>query len=271
MGKTFGIVQRVAYLEGWKDFVFNTDNLDATLQNLDVRIVALEKIFKIHAPPPTLQPDWESLDFRTRRLYRKPGYSRALQVSSIGQDPADEKVDATLLKSTLLRLGIGSPGKVLPDDPVDFNAASQELCYLAGRNNVKISYVIEDTQKLYETAVDLFLHLESMPPHMVVDVKGRPPVPHGGMPMGPRMPPGMGPGQKPKKGCCGCCSCHCHTPIPVVSAPPHSFRRRRPRVLRFGWLRRLFGMKTKVYDSDSNSSSASTLSVSSGTSDELMR
>jgi hypothetical protein len=261
MGKTY-VVQKVPYLEGFKGIAFNRDSLEASLQNLDVRIVALEKTLKIHTPPPTLEPDWESLEFRTRRLCRKIYYTRALQMTATG-DATEEKIKPEILSKTLLRLGIGAQGKALPDDPVDFNAACQELCHMAGRNSIRIPNLIQDNQQLYETAVELFLALEpdfargrGIPPPAFPPggppPRGLPPI--GAVPLPPKVT------KKNIKSCCGCCSCYCHVPPPAPART--SIFKKRPRALSFEWLRRLFGMKTKTYDYETDSSS-STLSVAS--------
>ncbi|ETS76198.1 hypothetical protein PFICI_11585 [Pestalotiopsis fici W106-1] len=282
-------VQKIATLEGYKGVDIAQAFFDVTLQNVDARLINLEKLFSIASPPPMLDVTWESLEFRAKRLWQYLP-RQALVVTVDRDDQAQgSSVTPEALRKVLIRL---DPSPLLSREPEkkkkkrtatdkldeytkhdeaataaideeDFDLAyeAQKLCHAAGKRGLAIVDPIKDLDYLYAAAVDLTISFETNRRHPNIRPPGMPP----GM-MGPGMPPPMRPPVhpfgKPPKPCCGCCSCYCHSPSPrIIDVDVKKKKRITGGFFRFGWLRNLFRRKkTTDYDSDTASYTSSSAS-----------
>ncbi|KAK7949467.1 hypothetical protein PG988_016106 [Apiospora saccharicola] len=220
-------VQQVAFLEGLKNLTLAKETLPVTLENIHARVSALERLVMGHPqPPPTTIPDWESLRYRTTRLYRTPMGGGGPRIYALvvladhwwpSAEESDEHETAVALERTLRSLGVFSysasvaagPKKEVVDDgeTVDgdhssstnqFNMAVQEFCHLAGQKRKQPMQPLETARDLYAAAFELSLVLEGKPasPVQYPPPPGyhAPALPNTGM---PGMPGGTPPGVRP--------------------------------------------------------------------------
>lgn len=211
--------QQVAFLEGLKGMTPAKETLRVTLENIHARVAALERLMG-QVQPPTVVPDWESLRYRTTRLYRSRLGGPSIYALIVLADhwwPSAEEVGeqatAQALERTLRSLGIFSYSaaalaetkKEVDNDGNDkadasssmssqFDIAVQEFCHLAGQKRKQPMRPLHDARELYAAAFELSLVLENKP---ASPVQYPPPLGYnppslpgpGGMPMGSR-PPG---------------------------------------------------------------------------------
>ncbi|KAK7952798.1 uncharacterized protein PG986_008526 [Apiospora aurea] len=194
--------------------------LPATLNNVHARVNLLERLVD-QRQPPTVAPDWDSLRYRTMRLWRTPvrglPSTYALVVSADKWWPSAEETDdqaiALALERTLRSLGIFSYSATPPDavengtssdkdgssssssSDDQFDIAAQEFCNLAGKNRKKPLKPYASVRELYAAAFELNLVLEGKP-YLTVPYPPVPPVfgpgrlPMPGIPMGEGGRPG---------------------------------------------------------------------------------
>ncbi|KAK8139459.1 hypothetical protein PG984_002839 [Apiospora sp. TS-2023a] len=221
-------VQQVAFLEGLKNLPLAKETLPITLENIHARVSALERLVMGHPqPPPTTVPDWESLRYRTTRLYRTPMGGGGPRIYALvvladhwwpSAEESDEQETAVALERTLRSLGVfsysassaaaGPKKEVVVDDgeTVDgyrdspsssnqFDIAVQEFCHLAGQKRKQPMRPLETPRDLYAAAFELSLVLEGKPasPVQYPPPPGyhAPALPNTGMPGG--VPPGVRP------------------------------------------------------------------------------
>ncbi|KAK8022671.1 hypothetical protein PG993_013438 [Apiospora rasikravindrae] len=238
--------QQVSFMEGYHRIFPAKDTLPVTLDNINNRLITLERV---HGRPqaPTIAPDWETLRYRTLRLWRDSasggGTNNSLVIAcdqwwpeNAGMsDSAIQQSMAVALERTLRSLGINSYSAATleeaakgEDDTTDvdganpsssntsnnqFDIAAQELCHLAGKNRKKPIRPFQNVRELYGGAIEMSMVLEGLP--AVNAVLAPPPALR---PPAPPMPPPSHPGMRPiynaprrkRKACCGCCSCKCH-------------------------------------------------------------
>ncbi|KIM99854.1 hypothetical protein OIDMADRAFT_146397 [Oidiodendron maius Zn] len=230
------VAQKLAGLEGWRRVNPTQDFTDVTLDRLDGRVRYLEQLSSIDSPPPMLEATGESLAYRLHRLERPPAVFTELKISS-WQTAAGEKlgIDLSALKALLVKLFNKSPEWPEEDEMPWISAASQQLCYAAGRHRVKPPHTLETISQLYAFAVELSLKMESIPP---------PPVPLIPYPK-PRNP------HHSSHACCGCCSCSCHKRLGRRNKCVNAGRVRWRRFPRFTWLKKLWCFKSKGDDDSS--------------------
>ena len=189
-------VQQVAFLEGLKNIAPAKETLPVTLDNIHARVAALER--QMGQPqPPTVVPDWESLRYRTTRLYR--GHMGGPSIYALivladhwwpSAEEVGEQATAQALERTLRSLGIFSytassfPSRAdeakkdaVDDDGNDkkpdassnngsssntdqFDIAVQEFCHLAGRKRKQPMRPLHSARELYAAAFELSLVLE---------------------------------------------------------------------------------------------------------------
>ncbi|KAF7539306.1 hypothetical protein G7054_g2255 [Neopestalotiopsis clavispora] len=238
-------VQKVACLEGHRGFEIAKGFFEVTVENIDTRLINLEKAYNIASPPPMLDVTWESLEFRAKRLYQYLPH-RALLVNQDEDQPTEKSsVTPQTLRKVLTRL---DPKLVLTREPetkktktktttdklgdeikdvaaddgdeIDFAFEAQNLWFAAGKKAWQFDELIKDVDQLYAAAVDLTFQFE-----------------------------------KPL------CTCFCH-PSPKLKLG------RKKRItggfFRFGWLKNMFSRKKKL-DYDSDTSSVTTSSSGSST------
>ncbi|KAF3016416.1 hypothetical protein E8E14_003168 [Neopestalotiopsis sp. 37M] len=285
-------VQKVACLEGHRGFEIAKGFFEVTVENIDTRLINLEKAYNIASPPPMLDVTWESLEFRAKRLYQYLPH-RALLVNQDDDQPTEKSsVTPQTLRKVLTRL---DPKLVLTREPetkkaktktttdklgdeikdvaaddedeIDFAFEAQNLWFAAGKKAWQFDELIKDLDHLYAAAVDLTFQFEKPlvggppmpPPGPMIGPGIRGPPIHGGRPPPPKPPPF--PFARSRKSCCGCCTCFCH-PSPKLKLG------RKKRItggfFRFGWLKNLFSKKKKL-DYDSDTSSVTTSSSGSST------
>ncbi|KAK8026367.1 hypothetical protein PG991_003423 [Apiospora marii] len=236
-------VQQVAFLEGLRDVTPAKETLPVTLENIHARVSALERLMG-WPQPPTIVPDWESLRYRTTRLYRTPIGGPRIHALIVLADQwwpsaeaSDEQETAVALERTLRSLGIFSYSASSPtetkkefDSSADgkdgggnglsnsnsnsdqFDLAAQEFCHLAGQKRKQPMRPLQTARDLYAAAFELSLVLEGKP---ASPVQYPPPPGYNppGLPGGPGlggMPMGRPPGSSPPHG---------HGPPPPP--PPH--------------------------------------------------
>ncbi|KAK8115388.1 hypothetical protein PG999_007457 [Apiospora kogelbergensis] len=227
-------VQQVAYLEGLQSITPPKEALPVTLENIHARLIQLERVHR-QPQPPTIVPDWESLRYRTVRLWRDMGSPMAVQWLNVTCDKwwpsagdTGDGTTAVALERTLRSLGIisfsaalhardgeaagtdhGGPSSSSSSSSSanQFDIAAQEFCHLAGKKSRKPNSPFRDVRELYAAAIELSLNLEAR-----LGYPGGPPgvMRPGGLPPMSRFPPPPPPPGRKTKSCCGCCSCKCH-------------------------------------------------------------
>ncbi|KAK8048149.1 hypothetical protein PG994_009879 [Apiospora phragmitis] len=183
-------VQQIAFLEGLKDITPAKETLPVTLENVHARLNALERSAEQPNPqPPTVVPDWDSLRYRTMRLWRAPVRCPGVYALVVSADqwwPSAEQTGdqatALALERTLRSLGILSYSAPLrPDAKEDggkdgdscpsssgsdqFDMAAQEFCRLAGKHRKKPLRPYQSMRELYAAAFELNLVLEGRHAH----------------------------------------------------------------------------------------------------------
>ncbi|KAK6075469.1 hypothetical protein SCUP515_05902 [Seiridium cupressi] len=238
MSKDF-FIQTVAGLEGLRSVELTKSSFEITPQSLDTRILKLEKRTRINPPPPMLEPTWESLEYRTRRISRL--IFNRLQRFSVQEGFTDVQPEA--VRTALLRLDpeLWALFSEENEKKVDLSTATQFLCYIAGRHSLELTSQIKSLNHLYDFAIELCLRLEQST---------------GGGPPPPPRHPGMlsVPQRRPKKAC-GCCACGCHNNTSVKKRRCSKIST----ILRWGWLKKLFGKKDTVDSGDTTDTDEDTL------------
>ncbi|KAK8041690.1 hypothetical protein PG993_006213 [Apiospora rasikravindrae] len=161
-------VQQLAFMEGVKGVIPDKETLATTLENVNVRVSVLERLVS-RPQVPTAVPDWDSLRYRTMRLWRTP-------MTKWLRPPA--------LERTLRSLGIFSYSAALdaaketegaPGDDADegkgstipnssqFDIALQDFCRLAGKHRYQPPKPLTTVRELYAAAFELSLVLEGKP------------------------------------------------------------------------------------------------------------
>lgn len=249
----------LAQLEGYKNLELPSSyEGEITLAHLDIRTRALENHSKIATPPAVLDPTWESLVWRLRRLERWIGGSlTTIDPVSTSHNLFPTQASPSLEKLKTVVFSIPYPQGCLAQpqyrEDVEDEAISvmlQRVCHVAGRRGYKFLNIPRDRMQLWNAAVLVSIELE-------VPRSCRPPPPGFPSPPWPSRP-------QQKLACCGCCSCACHrsfknkTDKSEGSVSDASCREKQSlvkKLLQFAWLRKLVcWRKKKDWDSDSSSS-----------------
>ncbi|KAK8090436.1 hypothetical protein PG997_005397 [Apiospora hydei] len=164
-------VQQVAFMEGLKYVTPAPETRPATLANVHARVCALEKLLSQPQPPPTAAPDWESLRYRTNRLWRTPSPAPASTPSLgiVSYSAAEVGVKAE-------KEGGGGGDVSVGDDDDDgkkacgdgagsdqFDRAAQDFCRLAGKHRYQPMRPIQTMREFYAAAFEFSLVLEGKP------------------------------------------------------------------------------------------------------------
>ncbi|KAH8198583.1 hypothetical protein TruAng_007264 [Truncatella angustata] len=255
-------VQIIANLEGYKRVDVARPYGDATLQNVDLRLIVLERLYNVTSPPPMLDPTWESLEFRTRRLSRNLPLPNPLPNPSLRFNPNEVEIHVTpeAVQKLMVRLDPQYLITAPKSEDFSFDAIAQHVCYIAGTQNWNVPGTIKDLTRLYAVASELCIRIEdTLQSHGPLHRPMHPMRP--GFPGGPMHPPS--PCFRPNPSVGTCCSCHHQKGKPKVlqsrslttqlfGAKPS--RKRNSSSLGWGWLGRLFGKKKVDYHSDTSSS-----------------
>ncbi|KAK7987359.1 hypothetical protein PG989_007674 [Apiospora arundinis] len=193
--------QQVACMEGKKRINPPKEILPVTLENMHARLHQLERASTVRmTQPPTALQDWDSLQYRTMRLWREnmPAHFMTTpfviacdkwfpQIGDAGEDDETQRSMEIALQRTLYSIGIFSYSAnpkakdAEASDDVDsgnspssspssssssssssnqFDIAAQELCRMVGENRKRIVKPFLTVRELYAAAIEMSLVLE---------------------------------------------------------------------------------------------------------------
>ncbi|KAK6815603.1 hypothetical protein PG987_016607 [Apiospora arundinis] len=188
--------QQVACMEGKKRINPPKEILPVTLENMHARLHQLERASTVRmTQPPTALQDWDSLQYRTMRLWREnmPAHFMTTpfviacdkwfpKIGEAGEDDETQRSMEIALQRTLYSIGIFSYSAnpkakdAEATDDVDsgnspssspsssssnqFDIAAQELCRMVGENRKRIQKPFLTVRELYAAAIEMSLVLE---------------------------------------------------------------------------------------------------------------
>ncbi|KAK7937351.1 uncharacterized protein PG986_014219 [Apiospora aurea] len=238
--------QQVSFMEGYRRIDPAKDTLPVTLENINKRLIALEQVHR-RPQPPTIAPDWETLRYRTLRLWRDSTFGGGTNNSLViacdqwwpndagMSDSSGQRSMAEALERALRSLGIDSYSATATQEANNGNDAATDDVDGANRPpNSSSSSRNSNNNNQFDIAAQELCHLagknrkKPIRPfqnvrelygaaiEMSLVLEGLPAAnslltpPLGARP--PWGPPPHHPGARPKKkkACCGCCSCTCH-------------------------------------------------------------
>ncbi|KAK8872538.1 hypothetical protein PGQ11_003052 [Apiospora arundinis] len=233
--------QQVACMEGKRRITPPKEILPVTLENMHARLHQLERASTVKmTQPPTALQDWDSLQYRTMRLWREnmPAHFMTTpfvitcdkwfpQISDAGEDDETQRSMEIALQRTLYSIGIfsysanpkakdaeatddvdsgnsssSSPSSSSSSSSNQFDIAAQELCRMVGENRKRIQKPFLTVRELYAASIEMSLVLEGRAA----------PTPPAQPPFctRPHMPPGGPPPPPPRKRRSSYCpSCKC--------------------------------------------------------------
>jgi hypothetical protein len=245
--KILPLLGKLANLEGSKNIPLPNDlDVQATLADIDCRLIRIELANGIDPPAPMVEPTWDSTTFRLSRAIDRdefPTYPMHSNETTKSMATIEAEASFSTLRRVIASIYPDEASWLVEGDEALHYKLVQKLAHAAGRLKIKTAEPVLTIQQAYLFAVGLSLQMRQrrITPDQLRSENMRP---------GCRR-------FRLKDSCCDGCSCSCHVSrdLEAVGRRRRSTPPRRRYTFGFGWIQRIWcGRKSGCSDTDSTCS-----------------